>query len=264
MKKAAILAAACWLLLLLVSRAGAGETLVLAADNWCPYNCDPASGRPGYVVELARAIFRERAITIEYQQISWSRSLHLARAGQVNGLIGVTPREAPELVFPEEPVGVSHNSYWTVKSSHWRYNGPRSLDNLQVGVIQQYDYGKPLNTYLHDPANRSHVQWLSGPNALVQNLKKLAASRVDVVVEDEAVVRYMARKSGLLERFRLAGVEGSARGEDDVYLAFSSRDPHARQHARTLDTGIRALRRSGELARILARYGLRDWKIQER
>ncbi len=264
MKKAVVLCFVCWLIPMVGVRASAGETLVLAADNWCPYNCDPASDRPGYVVELARAIFHEHAMTIDYQQISWSRSLQLARAGQVNGLIGVTPREAPELVFPEEPVGVSHNSYWTVKSSHWRYNGPRSLDNLQVGVIQQYDYGEPLNTYLNDPANRSHVQWVSGPNALVQNLKKLAASRVDVVVEDEAVVRYMARKTGLLVRFRLAGVERSTRGEDDVYLAFSSRDPHARQHARTLDTGIRALRRSGQLAHILARYGLRDWKSKDR
>ncbi len=264
MKKAVIFILACWLIALSGVRAGAGETLVLAADNWCPYNCDPASDRPGYVVELARAIFHERSIAVDYQQISWSRSLQLVRTGQVSGLIGVTPREAPELVFPQEPVGISHNSYWTLKSSRWRFNGPRSLDNLQVGVIQHYDYGEPLNTYLNDPANSLHIQWLSGPNALVQNLKKLAASRVDVVVEDEAVVRYMARKTGLLERFRLAGVERSARGEDDVYLAFSSRDPHARQHARTLDAGIRALRRSGELARILARYGLRDWRSQGR
>lgn len=38
------------------------KKVVLGADEWCPYNCTPGSNQPGYVVELAKAIFEKRAM----------------------------------------------------------------------------------------------------------------------------------------------------------------------------------------------------------
>ena len=35
----------------------------LCADQWMPYNGDPSATKPGYVVELARAIFEPKGMT---------------------------------------------------------------------------------------------------------------------------------------------------------------------------------------------------------
>ena len=43
----------------------------------------------------------------------------------------------------------------------------------------------------------------------------------------------------------------------EVFVAFGPREPHAEEHARMLSEGMRKMRESGELARILARYGLK-------
>jgi len=243
-----------------ILRAGEPETLILAADFWCPYNCDPGSEHPGYAVELAREIFAAVGVEIEYQRLNWSRALLLARNGEVSGLIGVTPAEAPELVFPDEPIGVARNSFWVGVESSWRYQGPDSLQGLSVGVIRDYDYGHPFNTLLHEPKSGLTVQWLSGETALIQNIRKLAAGRVDMLIEDDAVFRYTVRSLNMQNRFRRAGIEEGPDEDSFVYIAFSPDLPDAAHLAEILSRGLNRLRRTGRLQMILAEYGLQDWK----
>lgn len=48
----------------------AGETdrrLVVAADEWCPYNCMPGSERPGYLIEVLQSVYGKLGITVEYR-----------------------------------------------------------------------------------------------------------------------------------------------------------------------------------------------------
>ena len=42
---------------LLVTNAGNALTITLRADEWSPFNGDPASDRPGYLIEIANRIF---------------------------------------------------------------------------------------------------------------------------------------------------------------------------------------------------------------
>ena len=78
------------LLLTLLGLAGwaRAETLVIAGDIWCPINCQPGAERPGIFVELAREIFAESGITVEYQALNWARTLHRVRRGELNAAIG--------------------------------------------------------------------------------------------------------------------------------------------------------------------------------
>ena len=63
-------------------------TLTLAADNWCPFNCQPNSTYPGYMIEIAQQVFAEYNININYQVIPWSRALRLCRAGIISAVVG--------------------------------------------------------------------------------------------------------------------------------------------------------------------------------
>ena len=45
----------------------AGDPVVrLCADQWMPYNGDPADAKPGYVIELAKTIFEAKGLKVEY------------------------------------------------------------------------------------------------------------------------------------------------------------------------------------------------------
>jgi polar amino acid transport system substrate-binding protein len=45
-----------------------------------------------------------------------------------------------------------------------------------------------------------------------------------------------------------------------VYIAFSPGNPKSQEYAQILSKGIQQLRASGELATILKKYGMSDWK----
>ncbi len=230
----------------------------LAADSWCPYSCLPENDRPGYVVELADKIFAKAGIKIDYQVLNWSRSILMARQGKIIGIIGATVEEAPDFIFPDEPVGISVNTFWTGADSTWQYAGPQSLDKLQVGVIQDYDYGDELNEYLKTNRN-NNINWVHGRTASEKNIKRLAAGWLDVIIEDEAVFLFQAGKLNKRSGFRLADSEVPC-SDDYIYIAFSPSEAKAEEYAALLSEGIRNMRASGELAALLARYNLTDWK----
>ncbi len=57
------------------------ETITLIADEWCPYNCDPESDYPGYIVEIANAIYKVAGYQVQYQNVPWSRALKAVTEG---------------------------------------------------------------------------------------------------------------------------------------------------------------------------------------
>ncbi len=73
---------------ILTGLTGRAETLRLRADSWMPYNGDAGAALPGYTVELARAIFEPRGITVDYQTMTWGDALKAAAAGQIEAVVG--------------------------------------------------------------------------------------------------------------------------------------------------------------------------------
>jgi polar amino acid transport system substrate-binding protein len=55
------------------------DTITLHADEWCPYNCAPGSGMPGYAVEVAREVFEQAGHRLDYGLLSWGAQ-HRGRA----------------------------------------------------------------------------------------------------------------------------------------------------------------------------------------
>jgi len=45
-----------------------------------------------------------------------------------------------------------------------------------------------------------------------------------------------------------------------LFIAFSPKNPKSQEYAKLLSEGTAALRASGELRKILAKYGLSDWR----
>ena len=234
--------------------AARGETLVIAADLWCPVNCETGSPRPGIFVELARDIFAEAGIAVRYETRNWARVLQEVRRGELNAAVGAGHEDAPDFLFTRTPVAMSRNCFYTRPDSTWRFTGADSLPAVRLGVINDYSYGEPLNTYI--AARRGHgdlLQVASGDKALDLNLTKLRHGRLEALIENSWVIQTRLAALGRRGELREAGCR-----EPDVpiYLAFSPVLTDSARHVELFERGLQRYRADGRLQALLKAYGV--------
>jgi polar amino acid transport system substrate-binding protein len=243
-------------------RTSGTETITIVADVWCPYNCSPESYNPGFMIEIAREVFKEKEIEIAYSNIPWARAIEEARKGNYTAIVGATKGDAPDFIFPDIAQGISKNGFYVRAGETWKYNGLNSLKDKIVGAIEDYDYAGDLGKYMKENKNNNlRVQFVSGDEALSLNIKKLLNRRIDVIVEDEAVMSETIQRLSLQDKIVFVADSSAATSEDSyLFLAFSPKNPRALEYAKILSQGTTKLRESGRLQEILEKYNVQDWK----
>lgn len=242
------------LMLCVASGALRAETLAIAGDIWCPVNCQPGSARPGIFVELAREIFAESGITVQYQALNWARTLREVRAGELSAAIGAGVEDAPDFLFGATPVALSRNCFFTRRDSSWRFTGTASLAQQRLGVINDYSYGDQLNAYVAAHRQDSErIQVAAGDQALELNLAKLSRGRLDVLLENSWVIQALLASQGRAGELREAGCR-----EPDVpiYLAFSPALESSPRYVALFEQGLQRYRANGRLQALLDSYGV--------
>ncbi|MCR4509678.1 transporter substrate-binding domain-containing protein [Pseudomonas sp. 32.2.56] len=249
-----LVARGCMLVLLAWAGLARAETLVIAGDIWCPVNCQPGSERPGIFVELAREIFTEAGIEVQYKALNWARTLQMVRRGELNAAVGAGVEDAPDFLFGATPVASSRSCFFTLPDSTWRFNGTASLAGQRLGVINDYSYGDELNTYIalhHGDSER--IQIAAGDTALALNIGKLTHGRVDVVLENAWVMQAMLASQGRAGDLREAGCRAP---DVPIYLAFSPVLESSPRYVAIFEQGLQRYRANGRLQALLAAYGV--------
>ncbi|MBF0100695.1 MAG: transporter substrate-binding domain-containing protein [Desulfobacterales bacterium] len=235
-----------------------GDDIVLVSDIWCPINCEPNSSEPGYMIEIAQSAFNKAGHKVIYKILPWARAVKETRNAMYTGVIGPYVEDVPDFVFPENELGMIGFSIFVSKDNTWKYDGIKSLTSISLGVIRDYEYDETINTYIdNNLSEMNKIQMASGDNALEININKLDKGRIDAVIENSIIFLYTANKLGIKDRFISAGVAVEPK---KVYIAFSPANPKSKEYAKILSDGVEALRKSGELVKILKKYGLKDWK----
>lgn len=233
-----------------------GETLLIAADLWCPMNCAPDSPKPGIFVELARDIFAESGIEVRYEVRNWARVLREVRRGEVNAVIGAGREDAPDFLFGEASFGLSRNCFFTRKDSTWTYTDVGSLPAVRLGVINDYSYGELINAYVAGPhADHRKVQVASGDHALDINLAKLSQDRLDAVLENSWVIQWRLAELGRSGELREAGCR---KPDMPIYLAFSPARTDSARYLKLFEQGLARYRADGRFKALLSRYDVTE------
>jgi polar amino acid transport system substrate-binding protein len=253
-RRAPVLAVA--LALLIGSLGSRAETLVIAGDPWCPVNCLPGSEQPGIFVELARDIFAEAGIEVEYRLINWARALHAARKGQIDAVIGAGHADAEDFLFTPTPVSQSRMCFYVLPQSAWRFASTQDLRGQRLGVIKDYSYGAEVDAYLQEHGeNPARVLRSYGDQALGLNVAKLLGRRIDVTLANAWVMQNWLSRHSRVGQLRNAG----CRTPDlPIFLAFSPALASSRRHVELFEAGLRRYRGDGRLQRLLARYGVSE------
>lgn len=232
--------------------------LEVVADEWCPYNCQSNAAMPGYAVEVLQAIFAQEGIN--YRVLPWRRALQQTQKGSSAAVIGATQEiaQAEHLLIGQEPVGYSSDCLYAVTGNTVRFQGKADdLNSLnRVGIALGYDYDEGFGEWLTRAANKPKIFVASGEQPAANNLVKLTKGRLDGMIEGRSVMEYLLRNASFTKPVVSLGCNTPI----PLYVAFTPKHPQSAVLLRQFDQGLVALRSSGELADILAKYGLTDWQ----
>lgn len=237
------------------------ETLKMGGGDWCPYVCDPKNenGKEGYLADILRSVFEKEGYTLTIENQAFTRNLKETEAGRQHGTIGMYRADAPDFVFPQTSLGVSVIMFVTKKGFSWKYSGVESLKKIRLGVIKGYDYAdKDFTEYIASQPPET-VTVMTGTAPLERLLKMITMDRIQAVVDDRAVLQYCLLKNGLENELADAGLMGE---ESQVYIGFSPAIAESRKYARILSDGVESLRKTGELNKIMSKYGMQDWQAK--
>lgn len=231
------------------------EKITVVADEWCPFNCAPDSDLPGILIEIAQKAFSKKGIEIDYQIVPWERALEGVREGKFNAAVGASTGDAPDFIFPGEGIDPKM-SFFVLKGSNIKIEKLEDLSKISLGSISGYSYNSEIDKYIDDnQGDIKKIQLVAGEDGLEMNIKKLLHKRIDAFVDSELVGKYTL--SSFPERDQVLAIPAPLSNDsNEVFLAFSPKIDKSKEYAQILSDELKSLKNSGELNKILARYGI--------
>jgi polar amino acid transport system substrate-binding protein len=249
---------ACLVGLLLSTVASAQQHVVLYGDeSYPPYSfVENGQFKGMYVDILTKAAERLKpAYTLELQPRPWKRGLADLEFGSAFALFPPgLKRERTYIdhysvaIYRETVVVFCHEDVLRKP----RRNFPRDFSGLTIGV----NLGFLLSDRLMQ-ASRQGIVKLEAAKSNEANLKKLAGHRIDCYASDRAAARYSARQLQpffATEGFRL--VEVAELSGEDTFIGYSGRNnpSYKADFIVQMDAALEAMKKSGEMARIVGDY----------
>jgi len=224
----------------------------IQSDRWMPINGTPQEEPPGYGIELIVEIFTEKD-DVTYTLEPWSKSIENTTKGTADAIIGAAKDEAPNLIFPKEPVAHINYGLWAKTTTKFEYSA-EALTKVKIGVIKGYTYWPELDKLIQD--NASNIVIFGGDNPLEDAIDALNSGKIDLFPESKPVFAWAVKEQELSPN---DFVSTHSHDGGYIYVAFTKSD-RGKELAAQWDAGIDALRKSGVLAKILGRYDVTDWK----
>lgn len=228
------------------------DTLSLQAVTRCPYICDIKSDKKGILIDITNYIFTRAGHKVDYQTHPWARVVNAASKGSIDGIIGATRKNVPDLLFPQHALMLSKIEFFVRYDETWQYKGLASLFKKRIGVINNLSYGK-MDSYIRKyTSNPRRILIISGKRTLSRSTNMLKAKRIGAILEDKMVMGYFLKQQNLQDRIKPAGgVSG-----ENMYVAFSPLRPYAQKYTDLVSAALAKDDVKQKMKEILASYQL--------
>lgn len=238
------------------------KEIILVSDPYPPYVLDEKDNK-GYVMDIAKIAYKAMGYKAIYKNIPFKRALKDVENCKYDGILAIRKEGRENFIYPKTTLGLFNNKFFRKKGTNWVWKGNiRSLENITLGWINGYQIGGDFFLkYIEKNKNNSNrIQFTSGSNALLNNIRKLAKGRIDILLDDEKVILYTAKKNGFSLEIEDAGIFKPDNAKEEwVSIGFSDRNPNASELAEIFDMGFKKIRNSKELKNIFAKYGLKPF-----
>ena len=231
----------------------------MSTGDWLPYIALKNHPSKGYVIEIAEIIFNNAGHTLITSNVPYPRALQQIETGEIDLLpcFAIGDMDSKDVLLADEEIGINQQVFLTQVKNTWHYHNANSLTHLKtLGLVKGETYSN-ISEYISNKYNKTKISWLHGEDAYNRLLQMLHLGRVEAIIENQVVASYYAFELGLSHKIKNAGLIGEKR---KLWMAFSPKNTKAKQYAALLSNGIKKLRHSGALTKILKKYGVQDWK----
>ncbi|MDH0303874.1 MULTISPECIES: transporter substrate-binding domain-containing protein [unclassified Pseudomonas] len=220
------------------------ERLRIVSDDWAPYIYQENGQPKGIDYEVANEVLRRLGVDVQWEFLPWKRCLAMIEQGLADAVMDIFKVESRQafLIYPDEPMSPVEFVLYQARSRPHPIERLEDLAGLNVGTSPGYVYGSgfadsPL--FRREPAP-SHEA----------NFGKLLLGRIDLLVTDRRVGRYLSRQLGLEQKVEELPLLISHRQQ---YLGLA-RKPGRERLAQAFSDELRRFKQEPAYAAINARY----------
>lgn len=235
------------LLTLLAASMARSDTLSGATLEWPPFTSS-ALNAGGVVSDIVTQVFARAGHDLEIKFLPWDRVLNETKAGNIDVLVGLWYSEERNRDYViSEPLLMNRIVFIKPQGDSFEYTGLESLTGKKVGIVRNYTYSDDFNA-------ASNFKKLA-TGSLESNLKKLAAKRIDLTLEDEIVARHLINTKLPELKDRLAFTP-QAMDEQGIRVAISRANPDAERLIAAFNRDLAAYKADGSYQRAIQQHGL--------
>lgn len=237
------------ILLLFVSIGSAYEPIdekpyILVSDTYPPYQYMEDGHIVGMDVEILEAMAKKAGITISIEFHPWKRSMAMAKNGDADGIFSIKhSKEREEIVYyPNVPLSSGVTRIFA--NNHFQGDITKITDLVgqRIGVASGNIYDDEFHNL------KGHIlDHSKGPDIL---MRKLAANRFLLAIENEAVAVYTVKKLKLKGIRALSYISSG----DPHYIGISKNAGRAQHLLKIVSDTLLVMKQSGELEEIRNKY----------
>lgn len=233
-------------LLVFSSQSFAGKKVVLASLDWEPYIGQKMKAN-GYVAELVREAFKRKGYDLEIKFMPWARVIKMAKEGKYDGYFPEYFAEELKVnyevssPFPGGPLGFYKRKGTTIK-----FNSIKDLMPYRIGVVRGY-----VNTKEFDEAGYLKKEEVKDD---LLNFRKLFKKRLDLVVADKFVGKYVVSKDLPDKLAELEFVDPPLENKD-LYVCISKKTAESMAKFKAFEEGLKEITADGTVQKILKKHG---------
>lgn len=232
--------------------ATAAPVMRMVTTEFAPYMSEKMPEQ-GAAVAITRAALASQGWQLKLEFRPWARVLIEVEAGQHDGLLGAWYQADREryLVYTR-PMGVENPvGFYALRRGRSSFTAPADLAGLRIGTVQGYANPKAFErAVVHQGAQ------VQPARDDLTNLRKLLAGRVDLILIDRGVARYLIQT-------QLPGAAAEFVWLDPavermpLHLAVARVSGQQRMLHEVLEQGLQTIARNGLMERTLLRW--KDW-----
>ena len=199
-------------------------------------------------MEICQAAFSTQGYEVKLEIVPWVRAEEGVKNGEYDILPNtwMTDKRKGYLAY-SDPYASNQVKFIKKKGSPFEYNGMSSLAGKVIGIVRGYGYSPE---FMNDPNIEREAS-----TEFMTNIKKVAAGRIDLALEDELVAKATIKKadSSLLDKIEFTK---NAFSSNDLYVTSGLANPRHQEIISAFNKGLSEIKANGTYKKIMAKYGI--------